>query len=1160
MGRWGAVLAALAAGCTFNAAVPEGAVVRCGGDADCPSGQRCRASTATCRKAEGFDDTPPALVPGSLRLSFVAAAMGLLENPTALGRNSEARIAFQTTEPLEGVPALVTAPALACFARTTSLDSFEFGCTLPAAFAGPDGPVQLEARLQDVALNTAQVPLGVQLSVDTSPPPSPVVEGAGGLVLVRSPWGSIASGGAAEDALEGPPGAAPEAVVLLARTGLTPRGVLPVEPDGSVRRAALSRLNSSQVQVLALDGAGNPSAELQLKRGRWIASFDRAGAQGLGAPHQLLALPAAGATPERDARARAALPTGEVRAAPAWRQLGASLPEALGNPVVAYDVARGRTVRFGGVLRQRVFVPLLGQFIEVGPPLGLPDVFETAGTGWVTRPVSDPELDANPPGRIDAVAAASARRAQLFLQGGSGPNPTPNAADPTDGPLLGDTWAYTGTSWRRLAEGPARRGAVAWFDEEADALVVAGGQGDAGVLDDAWALGAAGWSRLPWRLPEGAAWAAAARATRSGRTLLFGGRGSNGRVSAALVDVTSGAPVAVAPDGGAWPAPRSHAAAAFIDDDEFFLAGGLGADGGVLTDAWGLRDGQWQPRPALPRGLLVAGDAGELGARPSVVWESARDTLVLNVGSRTATRGSGPTAAWVDRTAVDLPGRWHPPLACAPALRGCVTFSSSPFAAYRLDAFGWQLAQELTVGPAPTAWKEQLATAWDPASATLVALPYEGPTHLWSADAGWSRTPFKPVNRDYGIGSTLAATREGVLFVSTTRQGVFHTRIDSDGNACQPPTGCPVGTPEFEGPPCNGPAGVVSRWAADGGWRAFGALDSRSTPDGGALELNWAQVLPFPAAPPQVLGLQLTRALGVLVPNTFWGAQLWAPAAAATFSQRWALDGGAWPGQGDLSALSAIGAAAPNPERGTVTLYGGLSTGSNRASSVTYELTPAGGALRSTAAVDGFGAPSGRVAPALAWDPVRRATVLLGGGASSEDWGFWQTASTTPTIEQINARRCLESFNPFGLPCTRLPFLRCLKELVSEVLPAPPTSDTWALSELLERPALEGRVDLDAALLPGETAIARVTVRARASASSDAAGVRAAWWNVDRWEVGPVAQGAALELSVEVARPLRSLRSGAGLYVKLEPAGTNSTGAATLTATELEVELEYSLR
>jgi len=210
-----------------------------------------------------------------------------------------------------------------------------------------------------------------------------------------------------------------------------------------------------------------------------------------------------------------------AQAAPAgWTPLPARgpAPEARAGASLVWDDADGAMLLFDGAAHARE----LDSLWSYKPAHG------RARAAW-----TDLTTPADPLHRAGHSAVWDARdRVMLVFGGASG------------GALLGDTWAYkpargalTPGAWTRLitAGAPApRRGATAVWDDADNALLLLGGQGEAGgqgLLSDLWAFrlsrgGRSGtWTRLSSTTPLGPRAGAAAVWDSAGRRMVvFGGQ------------------------------------------------------------------------------------------------------------------------------------------------------------------------------------------------------------------------------------------------------------------------------------------------------------------------------------------------------------------------------------------------------------------------------------------------------------------------------------------------------------------------------------------------------------------------------------------------------------------------------------------------------------
>ncbi len=188
-----------------------------------------------------------------------------------------------------------------------------------------------------------------------------------------------------------------------------------------------------------------------------------------------------------------------VTSVPAWtRQHPAVHPSARTGAAVAYDMATGTVVLFGG-----------GH-----GPFGLGDTWTWDGSTWAKQ-----ATPAHPPGRTGASMAYDAATGTVVLFGGW-----------ALGPYFGDTWTWDGTTWTKQAPAaspPARFDASMAYDPATGTAVLFGGFSSGpsnGFFGDTWA-----WDGTTWTKQVGAAsphareLAAMAYDAATGTVVLFGG-------------------------------------------------------------------------------------------------------------------------------------------------------------------------------------------------------------------------------------------------------------------------------------------------------------------------------------------------------------------------------------------------------------------------------------------------------------------------------------------------------------------------------------------------------------------------------------------------------------------------------------------------------------
>jgi hypothetical protein len=175
---------------------------------------------------------------------------------------------------------------------------------------------------------------------------------------------------------------------------------------------------------------------------------------------------------------------------------------------MAYDAARGRTVKYGGATRE-----------DTGHLTWPTDTWEWNGTEW-TRVATD-----GPPGRAAANMVYDSKRREVVLFGGQGAAP----ADGQPQPVFGDTWIWNGKIWRLASrDGPGPRAFHAMtFDGRAGHVVLHGGNNGAQVFGDMWAWDGARWTemRQVGTTPGRRRLHALAYDAAESKTVLYGGAG-----------------------------------------------------------------------------------------------------------------------------------------------------------------------------------------------------------------------------------------------------------------------------------------------------------------------------------------------------------------------------------------------------------------------------------------------------------------------------------------------------------------------------------------------------------------------------------------------------------------------------------------------------------
>jgi hypothetical protein len=309
-------------------------------------------------------------------------------------------------------------------------------------------------------------------------------------------------------------------------------------------------------------------------------------------------------------------------------------------------------------------VPALPAAAAPSPPVAPPVPSPTdhtsslAGTGTAS-PSSEgwyrvPGKGVSPSPRYGASMAFDAKDGYLLFFGGCGKQCP-----------LGDTWKYQGGVWVNLtsqlvAAPPARSGASMVYDARDGYLLLFGGTGTSGALDDSWRFVGGTWSPLAvsGSVPSARSDAAATYDTTDGSVLIFGGLSASGTP---LGDTWSYA-------NGLWSdlsaslsvSPPARSGAGFVSDstDGFsLLFGGTGACGSPCGDTWTYVADHWTNRTG------TTGTAPSARTDPTMSDDPGRGLVVLYGGANTTVLGD--TWTFVHGSWTDISGN----LSATPAAR-----------------------------------------------------------------------------------------------------------------------------------------------------------------------------------------------------------------------------------------------------------------------------------------------------------------------------------------------------------------------------------------------------------------------------------------------------------------------------------------------------------
>lgn len=236
------------------------------------------------------------------------------------------------------------------------------------------------------------------------------------------------------------------------------------------------------------------------------------------------------------------------------------------------------------------------------------------------------------PVRIRAGFAYDPRIGKLIAFGGVGSTEPP----------LGDTWSFDGSTWQQISTTgpPAREGAVMAYFPPRREIVLFGGSADTNIpqyFSDTWTWNpSAGWQQLtPPSSPNARFGSAMTYDRKTHSLLLFGGEGNgvqndtwefNG---ATWTEITTSAVT-----------PPSRVQEALTYDPSLggvVMWGGVGA-AGDLADTWIFADGQWSQ-------LMVSGPTAAQGQEAMMTYDPMIKAALLVGGGGSS--GIQPSAEWL---------------------------------------------------------------------------------------------------------------------------------------------------------------------------------------------------------------------------------------------------------------------------------------------------------------------------------------------------------------------------------------------------------------------------------------------------------------------------------------------------------------------------------
>ncbi|HEX5856303.1 MAG TPA: kelch repeat-containing protein [Thermoanaerobaculia bacterium] len=295
-----------------------------------------------------------------------------------------------------------------------------------------------------------------------------------------------------------------------------------------------------------------------------------------------------------------------------WTSQVGAVPPPRWIPGMTYDVARERTVLFGGGGGDGT------------PSAYLGDTWLWDGALWSRAG----QGAAAPEARLGAVLVYDERRERAVLFGGT------DTSRPTGNNYFPETWEWNGSSWTRAAAaGPGGRlfHAMA-YDAGRGRVVLFGGDRDHTTLGDTWEFdgGSGAWSQRATSGPAARFAASLAYDRKRGVVVLFGG--------VVVPDAATGPSARNDTwewDGAAWherslagPLPSARYHARLVWDaarEALVLAGGTNGASDSDPAVWELDGSGWHERES-------AGTGARYGA--GTAWDSSRARLVVFGGAR----------------------------------------------------------------------------------------------------------------------------------------------------------------------------------------------------------------------------------------------------------------------------------------------------------------------------------------------------------------------------------------------------------------------------------------------------------------------------------------------------------------------------------------------
>jgi hypothetical protein len=313
-----------------------------------------------------------------------------------------------------------------------------------------------------------------------------------------------------------------------------------------------------------------------------------------------------------------------------WLQANLAVaPPARTAPGMSYDSGRSATVLFGG------FDTVLGH---------LNDTWEWNGTTWTQR---------NPPvapaaRRYQAMSYDGARQRTVLFGGLSGTNT-----------VLGDTWEYDGTTWTQVAStGPSpRQCPMLCYDPVRNETVLFGGGTASTVNNETWVWNGTTWTqRTPATSPAARLQGGMAFDPARGKVVLYGGGSAGWATNYSDTwewDGTNWSPTPLGRGDGGWnPGARDGHTMAYDPRSERIVLHGGESASGCLADVWSWDGSGWTlhlptaTAPSARRGAQMWHDAAAnqlrlFGGGCGTTYTNDLWTLQLPVFARSEPYGAG---------------------------------------------------------------------------------------------------------------------------------------------------------------------------------------------------------------------------------------------------------------------------------------------------------------------------------------------------------------------------------------------------------------------------------------------------------------------------------------------------------------------------------------